>query len=198
MADVISLYQKHAAAFDRERSRALMEMSYLEEIRTHLGKTATILDIGCGMGEPIARYFIDHGYTLTGVDAAPAMLAFCQQRFPGMTWIEADMRQLDLGQQFDAVIAWDSFFHLPADDQRAMFSIFDRHIGPAGLLLFTSGPDEGEAIGTLHGDPLYHASLSPADYRRLLGALGFEVLIHQVEDPDCGAHTVWLASRAAS
>jgi len=60
-------------------------------------------------------------------------------------------------------------------------------------LMFTSGPAVGEAIGQWQGEPLYHASLDPAEYRTLLDAHGFRVLHHHPEDPDCGGHTVWLA-----
>jgi hypothetical protein len=59
--------------------------------------------------------------------------------------------------------------------------------------MFTSGPSHGEAIGTLEGEPLYHASLDPAEYRELLDTHGFDVVRHVAEDPECGGHTVWLA-----
>jgi hypothetical protein len=31
----------------------------------------------------------------------------------------------------------------------------------------------------------------------LLAVNGLKVLLHKVEDPDCGKHTVWLAERKA-
>ena len=61
--------------------------------------------------------------------------------------------------------------------------------------MFTTGPDEGESIGSYCGEPLYHASLSPAEYRSRLAEHGFEVVLHVVDDADCGNHTVWLARR---
>ena len=63
----------------------------------------------------------------------------------------------------------------------------------SAALLFTSGPRHGEAIGTFHGEPLYHGSLAAAEYRRLLNNNGFDVIANVAEDPDCGGHTVWLA-----
>jgi SAM-dependent methyltransferase len=152
-----------------------------------------VLDLGCGAGEPIARYLIDNDCRVLGVDAAPAMIDLCKARFPSMAWMVGDMRSLALGQRFGAVIAWDSFFHLTGDAQRAMFPIFREHVAPRGLLLFTSGPEHGEAIGELYGQPLYHASLAADEYRCLLARNGFEVVQHTVEDPACGGHTVWLA-----
>ena len=105
----------------------------------------------------------------------------------------ADMRSLSLDRRFGGLIAWDSLFHLAPHEQRPMFPVFGDHALPDAPLLFTSGPAAGEAIGTLQGEPLYHASLGPDEYRLLLGRNGFDVVAHAAEDPDCGGHTVWLA-----
>jgi hypothetical protein len=76
-----------------------------------------------------------------------------------------------------------------------MFAVFERHAAPGAALLFTSGTEEGPAIGSLYGHELYHASLDTLEYERLLQVHGFEVSLHRVADPDCGEHTVWLARR---
>ncbi|MBV8032750.1 MAG: SAM-dependent methyltransferase, partial [Betaproteobacteria bacterium] len=104
-----------------------------------------------------------------------------------------DLRALSLGRRFDGLLAWDSFFHLKADDQRAMFPRFAAHALPGAPLLFTSGPAHGEAIGSYCGEPLYHASLDPSEYRALLSRHDFSVVSHVAEDPECTRHTVWLA-----
>lgn len=62
-------------------------------------------------------------------------------------------------------------------------------------LMFTSGPAQGEAIGELRGETLYHASLAPDEYRALLAANDFDVVDQKSDDPDCGGHTIWLARR---
>lgn len=43
-------------------------------------------------------------------------------------------------------------------------------------------------------EPLYDASPGSAEHTHLLSANGFEVRAHIVNDPECGAHTVWLAT----
>jgi SAM-dependent methyltransferase len=173
-----------------------MERPYLDAVSSRLQPGGSVLDLGCGNGVPIARYFLEGGYAVTGVDAASAMIAHGRQRSPQADWIEADMRRLDLDRRFDAIIAWDSFFHLDQDEQRAMFAIFQRHIAPGGALLFTSGPHSGIAIGSMYGEDLFHASLAPEEYRALLAATGFDVLQFVPEDPNCGGHTIWLAQAA--
>ena len=190
---VVDLYERHFDEFVRDRSRSLKERAWLDRFLGHVCVGGTILDVGCGMGEPIARHLIDRGYRVVGVDASPAMIDLCRGRFPDHEWYVSDMRELNLGRRFEGILAWDSFFHLDADDQRGMFPRFSSHAQPGAPLMFTSGPSEGEAIGVCFEEPLYHASLSPAEYKELLESNGFVVTSFTVEDPQCGGHTIWLA-----
>ncbi|WP_205632944.1 class I SAM-dependent methyltransferase [Enhygromyxa salina] len=195
MSRVKQFYAAHGLRFDAERARELNERSYLERVRAAVPAPARVLDLGCGGGEPIGRWFLESGYRVTGIDAEPSLLALARERFPEVEWRLGDMREVALGGAFEVVVAWDSFFHLDPDDQRAMFPRFAEHTALGGLLLFTSGTHHGTAISPLFGTPLYHASLASEEYRELLHQHGFVVLVHRVSDPDCGGHTVWLTRR---
>jgi 2-polyprenyl-3-methyl-5-hydroxy-6-metoxy-1,4-benzoquinol methylase len=190
---VIDLYQRHGLAWDQARRKDLFEKEWLERFCGLMPPSASVLDLGCGGGEPFARHFAALGHAVTGVDASRPLIDLCRARMPSQTWIHADMRQVRTGIAHDGVLAWDSFFHLPAADQKAMFPVFKTHVRPGGALMFTSGPEAGVAIGTLGGEPLFHASLAVDDYRALLASHGFALVDHQVDDPSCGRHTVWLA-----
>ena len=190
--NIIGLYRRHATAWLRQRGRHLMERKWLDRFVAQLPAKPRVLDIGCGPGEPIARYLLETGCAVTGIDAAPEMIEIAKGYFPDATWLVSDMRSLDLNATFEGLLAWNSFFHLSPADQREMFPIFRRHAAAGAVLMFTSGPSFGEAIGTFEGEPLYHASLDPTEYRQLLDSNGFEIVDHVVEDPDCGRHTIWI------
>jgi SAM-dependent methyltransferase len=195
---IIPLYERNAAAWDAARGGTLhVERAWLDRFAAAARPGGTVLDLGCGTGEPIAGALLARGFGVTGVDAAPTLIALARERLPAGEWVVADMRTLALGRRFDAVLAWHSFFHLAPDDQRAMFSVFAAHAAPDAPLMFTSGPEAGEAIGEWEGEPLYHASLAPAEYRALLAAHGFAELAHVANDATCGGATVWLARREA-
>ena len=201
MADaggVRAVYEAGAATFDRERNRGLVERGWLERFLDLVPAGTPVLDVGCGAGEPVARFLVERGHPVTGVDFSSAMLAIARARFPAEAWIEADMRTLDLGCRFGGIVAWDSFFHLSRADQPGVIARFARHLLPGGGLLFTSGPADGEAIGAVDGRPVYHASLSPAGYARLLEASGFSVRAFVAEDASCAGHSVWLARRESA
>jgi SAM-dependent methyltransferase len=195
-AAIIDLYQRKAQDWIESRARSgLFEKPWLDRFRALLPPAGPVLDLGCGSAEPMARYLIELGHAVAGVDSSPAMIDACRRHFPGQEWLVADMRKLSLQRQFSGILAWDSFFHLCHDDQRQMFPVFRAHAAPNAALMFTSGPADGEAIGSFGGEPLYHASLDAAEYRSLLDRNGFRVVAHVVEDPDCGGHTIWLAQR---
>lgn len=190
---IASLYDRTAAAWDEARSGTLIEQEWLDRFLGLVPPGGLILDLGCGSGRPIAHYLIERGYRVAGVDSSPALIALCRSRFPDQEWIVADMRRLALGRRFDALLAWHSFFHLHPDDQRPMFRRFADHARRGAVLMFTSGSEAGEAIGEWQGEPLYHASLSPEEYRDLLAASGFGLLSFTDGGPGAAGPTVWIA-----
>jgi SAM-dependent methyltransferase len=192
---VVGLYRRHARAWAAARGTELSERAWIDRFAALLDASATVLDIGCGSGEPIAVSLVGRGHHVVAIDSSPEMIGLFRANLPDEVAEVADMRSLRLDRAFGGLIAWDSFFHLAPDQQRLMFPVFRDHALAGAPLLFTSGPAYGEAIGTLEGEPLYHASLGPDEYRLLLGENGFDVAGHIVEDPDCGARTVWLARR---
>lgn len=194
-AAVAPTYARVATRFDARRDRRLFERDWLDRFLQAMPARPVVLDLGCGAGEPIARYLVQHGCRLTGVDVAPAMIARCRRRFPDHAWRVDDMRKLELARRFDGLIAWDSFFHLDPRGQRLALATFARHAEPGASLLFTTGPAAGAALGFAGDAPIYHASLDPAVYRTLLARHSFAVVAHTADDPCCDHHTVWLARR---
>lgn len=189
------IYERNAERFDAERAKVLFERKWLERFAALMPEGGRVLDVGCGSGEPIARYFIERGLDLTGVDAAAAMLAIARARYPDARWVHADMRALDLGEAFDGVIGWHSFFHLTPDEQPPVLARFAAHLKPGGALMLTVGPEAGEVTGTVGDDTVYHASLSPQEYARILGSLGIDVVAFVPADPECDGATILLARK---
>jgi SAM-dependent methyltransferase len=175
------------------RAAGWTDKTCIERFLSALPEGATVLDLGCGGGDPVALHMVARGFGVTGVDSSPTLVSLCQTRMPDHEWIVADMRSLALGRRFQGILAWDSFFHLRHEDQRRMFAVFAAHAAAGAILMFNAGPSKGEAIGSYRGDPLYHASLDPSDYQALLGGAGFELTEHSINDPAKGGRIFWLA-----
>lgn len=193
---VAKTYNIIADWFYAHRDKSLdLERKIIEMVQPYLSPGSSIFDVGCGTGEPIASYFLKQGYAVTGLDASIEMIQRCRERFPNAHWLVGDMRERQTDQEFDLVIVWHSFFHLPKEDQPAALGLLCSYVKPNGLLVFTSGPAEGEVWSENGGENLFHASLSPDAYQSILARHGFGILFHQAEDPDCGDATVWVAQR---
>jgi SAM-dependent methyltransferase len=187
-------YERHASDWDADRRRSgWNDKKWHDHFIALLRKGASVLDLGCGGGVPVAGNVVTHGMRVTGVDSSPSLISLCRERLPGQEWIVADMRGVRLGRTFEGILAWDSYFHLKPNDQRSMFELFAAHAGHGAILMFNTGAALGEAIGSYRGDPLYHASLDSGEYRKLLARHDFELIEHSIEDPQAGGRTVWLA-----
>lgn len=194
-AQTIAIYEREGPTFDAQRPRVLFERPWLDRLTEKAPAGGSVLDVGCGAGEPIAAHYIDNGFALTGVDGAASMLEIARSRWPDGRWVQADMRALALDKTFDAVLAWDSFFHLTAQDQRTTLPRLAAHVANGGRLLLTVGHEPGTAIGRVGNSPIFHASLALSEYAAILEQCGLRVIAFAAEDPGCNYHTVLLAER---
>lgn len=202
-ARIVGLYDDRAEVWVTDRGRALGrggpvldEAMALDRFVEILPPGARVLDVGCGSGWPISAALLESGFEVTGLDSSPSLLTHARDTLSGGTWVEGDMRTMGLDRRFDGVIAWNSLFHLTAEDQRIALERMVDHAADRSAMLFTAGPAAGEAIGEWQGELLYHASLDPAEYLAILEAAGFTVEMTRVPDPDGLGSTVWLARRA--
>lgn len=195
--NVTQTYDKISNWFENHRSLELFEKPYLDSVIKLIKPKSDILDLGCGMGKPIAEYLVKKGFNLTGIDASEKQIKRAKINVPQMKSLCQDMRKINLNQKFDCILAWHSFFHLNKNDQREMFKVFENHIKPKGVLMFTSGTDEGEVYSDNGGELLYHASLSQEEYKDLLNKHHFHLIFLNIEDQKCGGATIWQAQYKA-
>ena len=188
-----SVYENNAKAWDQHRSRTLREKSWLDRFIKLLPAGGSVLDVGCGAGEPISAYWAEHGFSVTGIDSSQSMIEICRRKFPQQNWLVMDMCKLSLDQQFDGIVAWDSFFHLTQDEQRATLQHFIGQLNSSGALLLTIGHKAGEVLGKVEGKAVYHSSLSPQEYKNILKTAGFQKVEIVVKDEDSD-RTVLLAA----
>ena len=96
----------------------------------------TILNMGCGGGKN--AWSLKGRYAVTGIDLSPAMLALARQLNPECKFIQADMRNFDLGFTFDAILVDDAISYMTTEaDLRAAIQTAFLHCRPGGAALFT-------------------------------------------------------------
>jgi cyclopropane fatty-acyl-phospholipid synthase-like methyltransferase len=193
--DTHGVYERQAALYDAQRSRAMHEARWLARFTAQLPAGGHVLDLGCGTGEPIARWFMAEGFRVTGMDFSAAMLQIARERWPEGDWREADLRDFEAPERFDGIIAWDSFFHLTEAEQPDCIARMARHLKPGGALMLTVGPAAGAADGTVGAETVFHASLSPAAYATCLEDNNMRLTGFLAEDPETQRATVLTAQK---
>jgi SAM-dependent methyltransferase len=192
--NTLAVYEASAERWDELRSQEFFEQGWIDRFVGALPAGAAVLYAGCGTGRPIAAYLLDRGYRVTGIDASRAMIDRARASLPRGDWRVMDMRSLSLPRRFDGIIGWDSFFHLDPEEQRAALRGLPDYLRPGGALLLTIGDAAGEVLGAVDGEPVYHASLAPEEYDERLRRQGFGNVEYRLRDPDCGAHSILLAT----
>lgn len=192
-AQTKAVYERQSSVWDAQRPRSLYERPWLDRFLDGLPERARLLDLGCGAGEPLAGYFLSKAHELVGVDYSQEMIDLAQARFPNAEWLVQDMRALHLEGDFDGVYSWDGSFHLTRDEQRALIPAFASRVRPGGAIMMTVGTGDGEVTGKVGGETVYHASLSPDEYRALLSLAGFDEIIFTPEDKNCAGRSILLA-----
>lgn len=77
---IADLYERRAADYERDRGRSLQERAWLDRFLEGVPPDGTVLDLGCGMGEPIAGYVLGTGRAVIGVDSSPSLIGMCRAR----------------------------------------------------------------------------------------------------------------------
>lgn len=62
------------------------------------------------MADPIAQYFIQQDFRVTGIDGSQKMIDPAQSRFPEVQFFVADMRNINLDEKFDCTLRGIAFF----------------------------------------------------------------------------------------
>lgn len=194
-ADTLDIYTRKAAGWDAHRVRVFFEKPWLDRWLGDAPAGLSVLDLGCGSGDPIGAYLIERGVQLTGVDGAEPMVALARERFPQARWVHADMRDYEPAQRFDRILSWDGSFHLSQEEQRTLLGKLVGWLNPGGALLLTIGHEAGEVTGAVEGETVYHASLDPEEYRERLEAGGMTVEALVLEDPAIDFHSLVLARK---
>lgn len=157
-----------------------------------------ILDVGCGTGYPIAAYLIDQGFTVTGIDVSEGMLAYSTQlALPRATFLHADIQSWQSSLTYDAIIAFDSLFHLPITSQVPVLTKLCKWLNPGGVLLFTHGKKTGEITGEMFGTLFSYSSLDQNDYQNLLSSHGLSLLRIDApyQHPSTGSRDLLMVAR---
>lgn len=183
----------YLALFGRSAVRA----GKLAELVAQLPPRATVLDLGCGAGEPVARDLAARGFRVTGVDASLAQIERARRTIPEAIFIHADMTSVQFPTEaFDAVSAFYSITHVPREEHAALIRRIATWLRPNGIFVASFGSSEGDWLGEWLGTPMFFSHHDPEQAKRLVTEAGLRLeLAELVEQDNENATFLWIAAR---
>ncbi len=181
-----------AEGYDRiaERYRAWskdspVRLRFLEEILARLAPGSSVIELGCGAGEPVTRRFSERHH-VTGVDVSTEQLRLAAEVAPSATLIAADITAIDFPPaSADAVIGFYVFGHVPPDAHRPLLAKAVSWLRPGGLLVINVPVADGDGIDPdWLGVPMYFGAIGEVETLAALTAAGLAVERAQVIEED--------------
>lgn len=72
------------------------------------------MDIGCGAGVPVDKFFLEKGFKVTGIDLSEKMIKLAKKNLSNGNFFVKDMTEIDFPENsFDAVVSFYAIFHIP-------------------------------------------------------------------------------------
>lgn len=175
VADRYAALEGEAEAWPRARRVAALAR--------RLAAGASVLDLGCGNGTPVARDLAVQGFSVTGVDVSREQVRRARDAVPGSTFLVGDMLAVELPPRaFDAVVSIYALDHVPRERHLDAWTRFRKWLRPGGLaLVAVEDVDEPGRVVEWLGATSYFSSYRADEERRLAEEAGLEVLEADVE-----------------
>mgnify|MGYP001058894592 FL=1 len=134
-------------------------MRWLEKLPAALPSGASVLDLGCGSGNP-ADIALARQHQVTGVDISEAQIIKARQNVPGSVFLHADLSAISFPPaSFDAMASFYPLEHLPREEHAAIFSRIATRLRTGGyLLLGTEAVERAGSVSARLGAPMFFSS----------------------------------------
>lgn len=137
------LYKKFARYYDRIYKKIDLhkESDFIkwavEQHKTSPGNK--LLDVACGTGRHAS--ILKDGFDVLGVDINPEMLRLALEKLPEVSFMEGDMKELNLDKKFDVVICMFSAmnYNISLEEFKRTLKNFNEHLNDGGVLIFDYG-----------------------------------------------------------
>ena len=136
---ITSDYEAHAQEFMKHRECSEIGASTVLAWSHSLPSQASILDLGCGSGQPIAIALARAGFTMHGIDTSTTLVKAYREKLPqAQVMCESVEDSTFFHRQFDAVIAIGLMFLLDENVQTKLIRKVASHLRNGGQFLFTA------------------------------------------------------------
>ncbi len=169
----------------------------LDDLVNLLPKHSKILDVGCGAGIPVAKFLINKGFEVVGVDTSKSMLKLAKKNVPEARFYNMNMTKLKFPENtFDAITCFYSISHVPRRYHSKILSKFFRLLKPKGFLLISTGLTETKSyVGDWFGAEMYWSHFDKQTNLKLIKKAKFKIIWHRSVGPKNDRHLFVLTQK---
>lgn len=193
-------YDKVAHEYAKlEGEQTWPRMKWLKRLLNQLEPGASVLDLGCGSGDP-ADMEIAKLQKVTGVDISETQIKLARENVPGGLFIHADAGSVDFpAGSFDAVVSFYTLEHIPREEHQTVLQRINDWLRKDGFVLLSLEAGEyDDEMGEWLGVPMFISCYDPETMKQMLIEAGFELLESAIEtqlENDNEVPFLWLFGR---
>jgi cyclopropane fatty-acyl-phospholipid synthase-like methyltransferase len=156
----------------------------------------TALDIGCGCGIPVCKYFSEHGLQTVGIDISQRQIARAKKLASQATYICNDYLRTD-DSQYDIITAFYSIIHIDRTLHKRVFKKIYNQLSESGMAIVTVGHDKWEGYEDnwlgVEGAKMYWSHYAVDTYHELLNTMNFNMILDEfIPEGNSGHHNLWI------
>ncbi|MCV6624202.1 MAG: class I SAM-dependent methyltransferase [Cellvibrionaceae bacterium] len=152
-------YDKIASWWQQQHRDSQYGIHQFEQALKFTTQEGQALDVGCGAGGRFINRLLASGFSVDGVDVSPKMIDLARQAHPRGNFYCEDICHWQTNKQYDFILAWDSLFHLPLDQQVPVLKKLTSILKSGGVLFYTFGDAEGDHYDRWRDDDFYYSSV---------------------------------------
>ncbi|WP_327721754.1 class I SAM-dependent methyltransferase [Streptomyces sp. NBC_00490] len=191
-------YDAVSLRYDEVYGAETKYQSLLGDLCRRVPAGGTVLDVGCGSGEPVARTLAAAGYRITGIDISEVQVRRARERVPHADFIPDATAACFDDASFDAVVCLFALIHIPQAEQPPLLRKICGWLRPGGCFVATTGHSEWTAteedwLGG--GAPMWWSHADAATNRQWIEQAGLTVEREEFVPEGAGGHALFWASR---
>ncbi|MEM8533649.1 MAG: class I SAM-dependent methyltransferase [Chloroflexota bacterium] len=174
-------------------------MKWLNVLLEELEPGASVLDLGCGSGDPVAIE-VAKNYQVTGVDISETHIEMARKQVPGGTFLHGDVGSMVFPQDsFEAVVSCYTLEHIPRKEHQAILHRINQWLKHDGYLLLSIEAEEYEdEVGEWLGVPMFLSCYDPETMKQMVIDADFAIIQSDIEIQIEGGTAVpylWILGR---
>ena len=166
-----------------------------DELISRIKTNSKLLDLGCGVGLPYDKYFLNNNLSVTGVDISEKHIEQAKKNVKNAKFFVGDFFSKDIKGKFDAIVSFYAIFHIPRTEHKKLLEQIHSLLKKDGMILITLGIDsmKCDISQNFAGAPMAWSSYSVEKNKKLVQDAGFEIIV-AAEDYRTERH-LWILAK---